>query len=327
MDSLSTNQRIPAKNTPVLDTKIPLKNAPLIPKDNSSKGGENSKAPFAREKLYDSFRDFATAKSDNTRVAINPRPISDKPAAKVSSDIKPSELKLEKPEMPKREFNTARVDNTRTVVREKPVKSKQKSPQQAKVQLPPPRQTYLRQAPPRDPVNEAYQRKQQKYREMQEKLNKNYNMMCQADPVSSQINGHYNFGTDQNPNWSKIGPSPLEGTAMIYATFNPVTSTALTGLSVGSAIKDPTPYNIASAGLAVTGSMGSMLKTAGQAGQFLKTTNTAQRVLKTEQSVMRATNTLNRISKAEQSVARVSNAAGNVDRVNTGVQVLGPNPE
>lgn len=277
--------------------------APLSQSDNSAKS--NIQLPLTRDKLFDSFGDFTAAKTDNTRVAVQPgldkKPLTPPTNVKLNqSDLKKTGGKdFIKPAG----FTEAKADKTRVAIQPKPLKTEKKP------DFPAPRQTFLSQAPQRDPAQEALQRKQQKYREIQEKLQNNRNMICSLDPVAAQINGNFDFGVGGKSNWQKIGPSPLEGTAMIYATTNPITSKILTGMAVGNAINDPTPYNVASAGMAVLGSanLGNVVKTAGQTGQFMKTANTVNRFAKTEQAAM-----------------KISSTAEKIDRVNTGASFFAP---
>ncbi len=278
---------------------------PLLQSDNTGKN--NIQLPLTRDKLFDSFSGFAAAKTDNTRVAIQPR-IQKKPSPTPSNiKLNPSDIKrTEEKDFIKPAFNEAKADKTRVSIQPKPVKTEKKP------DIPMPRQTYLSQAPQRDPVQEALQRKQQKYRELQEKLQNNRNMICSMDPVAAQINGNYDFGVGGKSDWQKIGPNPLEGAGMIYATINPVTSKILAGMAVKDAITDPTPYTVASAGLAVLGTanLGNMVKTVGQTGQFVKTANT-----------------VNRFAKAEQTATKISSMAEKIDRVNTSVSVFAPETE
>lgn len=279
---------------------------PLPQSDNTGKN--NLQLPITRDKLFDSFSGFTAAKTDNTRVAT-PTYIKKNPTPrKTDLKLNSSEFKADD----KRDFikpagfNEAKADKTRVVIQPKPQKTEKKP------ELPMPRQTYLSQAPPRDPVQEALQKKQQKYREMQERLQNNRNMICSMDPVAAQINGNFDFGSPGKPDWQKIGPNPLEGAGMIYATTNPVTSKILAGMAVKDAITDPTPYTVASTGLAVLGTanLGNVVKTVGQTGQYAKTANT-----------------VNKFARAEQTAAKISSTAEKIDRVNTSVSVFAPETE
>ena len=298
------NQKTPViRNTNAHEKISGNSTTPISTTDD--KGTNNIQLPLTRDKLFDSFSDFATARTDNTRVAVQPR-VEKKPSVTTSNfKLNPSDIKKNdgKVFIQPKGFNEAKADKTRVAIQPKPLKTEKKA------EIPVPRQTYLSQAPQRDPVQEAIQRKQQKYREIQEKLQNNRNMICSMDPVAAQINGNHDFGVGGKPNWQKIGPNPLEGAGMIYATTNPVTSKILTGMAIGNAVNDPTPYNVASAGLAVLGTanLGGVVKAAGQTGQFMKTANT-----------------VNRFAKAEQAAIKISSVAENIDRVNTGASFFTP---
>jgi hypothetical protein len=110
----------------------------------------------------------------------------------------------------------------------------------------PPRQHYISQA---RPVPEPARKAQAAQRRRQENLNKMY----QADPFAAQVNGLRNFGTPSNPQVEKIGPTVLEGTALLHPLGNFTLGTVNTAKQVVKTVKDPSLGNIGLAALEVVG--------------------------------------------------------------------------
>lgn len=110
----------------------------------------------------------------------------------------------------------------------------------------PPRQHTISQA---RPVPEHVRKSQEHQRRRQENLNKMY----QADPFASQVNGLRNFGTPNKPQVEKIGPTVLEGTALMHPVGNFTLGTVNTAQQVVKTVKDPSLGNIGLTALEVLG--------------------------------------------------------------------------
>lgn len=162
-------------------------------------------------------------------------------------------LRLTNLTFPRRRSATP-ADNTRVarplVIKEKtkapvPMSPAQKELSEALAKNPP-RQHYISEA---KPVPKHVRKAQEAQRRRQENLNKMY----QADPFAAQVNGLRNFGTPNNPQVEKIGPTVLEGTAMMHPVGNFALGTYNTAKHVVHTVEDPTLTNIGLGVLEVAG--------------------------------------------------------------------------
>ena len=154
--------------------------------------------------------------------------------------------------LPKR--SAVRADKTRVaqkpLIEKKPASSVPMSETQKQISEAlaknPPRQHTISQA---RQVPEHVRKAQEARRRRQENLNGMY----QADPFAAQVNGLRNFGTANNPQVEKIGPTVLEGTALMHPVGNFTLGTVNTAKQVAKTVKDPSLGNIGLTALEVVG--------------------------------------------------------------------------
>lgn len=148
---------------------------------------------------------------------------------------------------------SAPADNTRVAL--PPVVKKTKpappqSPAQKKIAEAlaknPPRQHYISEA---KPVPEHIRKARETQRRVQENLNKMY----QSDPTAARINGMRNFGTWNKPQVQRVGPTVLEGAALLHPVGNFSLGTYNTVKQVAKTVKDPSAANIGLSALEVAG--------------------------------------------------------------------------
>ena len=121
--------------------------------------------------------------------------------------------------------------------------------------MPAPRQTYLSQAPNYTPAERRQMEANTRRIEAQEQAQRNINGMAQLDPFAAGVNGYHNMGTDRNPDWQKVSPSPLEFVATNFGAGGKIVGAVLTTQHVVHAVEHPSIATIGEATVSVLGTV------------------------------------------------------------------------
>ena len=135
--------------------------------------------------------------------------------------------------------------------------------------LPPHRETYIGPADPHSASRHDV--------EAGERYEANIDGVCSLDPFAAEVNGMRNFGTQAQPHWQRIGPSPLEYAASMAQP--PVFGVINAAKGVAEAVHDPSAVNVATAALG-SGSLllGSMTRVSGLPHGLHRVAEGAERV-------------------------------------------------